>query len=156
MVFRNRSGFRKALWIAVPALVLLIASIPRALAWGRHHARPSSPDELSEHMEHGLEHLLDKVDATDAQQAQAAALADRRAPELFALMAEGRKLKQQAKQVLLAEQLDKAKLAELRGKLDAVYARTADATLGGFFELAELLTPAQRKQVAERLARFED
>jgi periplasmic protein CpxP/Spy len=154
MESRRASTLRRTLWVALPLTLLVLALIPRALAWGRH-SHPSTQQELAEHMDHGLEHLLDKLDASDAQRERAGQIAERRAPALFALMNEGRGLKQKAKKVLLADQLDKAQLATLRSQLDSVYARTADTALDGFFELAEVLTPAQRKQLAERLARFE-
>lgn len=152
----TRSRWKRALWIVVPTLALGLAVLPRALAWGGHrHARASSPEELAEHMEHGLEHLLDKLDASDAQREQASALAARRAPALYAIMSEGRAVRQQLKQVLLAEQLDQARLDALRKQLDGLADRATDIGLGGMFELATVLTPAQRKELADHLARFE-
>lgn len=155
MESRTNGSLRRALWIALPVLALAIAVAPRALAWGRHHAHPSTPEELSKRLDHGLEHLLDELDASAVQRERAARLAEARAPALFALMSEGRALRQKAKRVLLADQLDKAQLATLRTQLDSVYARSADTALQGLFELAEVLTPEQRKELAERLARFE-
>jgi Spy/CpxP family protein refolding chaperone len=151
---RTKSLLRRSLWLALPALLVAVALVPRALAWGRH-AHPSSQAELADHMDRGLEHLLDKLDATAAQRQQAKRIAEQRAPTLFALMSEGRALKAKAKAVLLAEQLDEGQLASLRVQIDSVYARTADVTLDGIFDLAGVLTPSQRKQLAERLSRFE-
>lgn len=155
MESRSNRSLRRALWIALPLLALALAVAPRALAWGRHHARPSSPEELSKRLDHGLEHLLDELDASDAQRARAAQLAEARAPALFALMSEGRALRQKAKGVLLAKELDQTQLATLRAQLDSVYARGADSALQGLFDLAAVLTPEQRAKLAERLARFE-
>jgi periplasmic protein CpxP/Spy len=147
---------RRTLWVVVPALLVGAMALPRALAWGyHHHARASSPAELAEQLESGLERLLDKVDATDQQRVAADAIAQRRAPELFAVMTEGRAVRQQLKQVLLAEQLDKAKLAEARTKLDELAHKASTIGLDSVFELSEVLTPAQRKQVAEHLSRFD-
>ena len=155
MESRTNGSLRRALWIARPVLALAVAAAPRALAWGRHHARPSTPAELSKRLDHGLEHLLDELDATEVQRARAAQLADARAPALFAIMNEGHALRQKAKGVLLADKLDETQLAALRTQLDSVYARGADIALDGLFELAEVLTPKQRRELAERLARFE-
>ena len=55
----------------------------------------------------------------------------------------------------LAEQLDQAALARTRDELDALANRATDVGLSSVFELAEVLTPAQRQVLAERLARFE-
>ena len=153
----TRSRFlRRTLWIALPALAIGALALPRALAWGRHHhARPSSPAELAERLEGGLDHVLDELDANDAQREQANAIAARRAPELFALMSEGHNVRQKLKQILLADKLDQAALEQARGDLDALLGRISDVGLDSVSELASVLTPAQRKQLSERLARFE-
>jgi len=152
----TKSRLRRALWIALPVLAVGLVALPRALAWGHHHPRAQNAQELNDHLDHGLEHLLDKLDATDAQREQASAITARHAPELFAIMSEGRATRQELKAVLLAETLDKARLDAAHAKLDALAARATDVGLASVFELAEVLTPAQRKQLAERLARFDD
>jgi Spy/CpxP family protein refolding chaperone len=152
-----KTRLRRTLWIVVPALVLAVGalSLPRALAWGHHHARPTTSAELASRMNGGIEHLLDRVDASDAQRERASALAEQRAPALFALMGEGRALRQQLKQALLAEQLDRARLDQLRGQIDALAQRAAGEGLDAVYALSDILTPAQRQQVAEHLARFD-
>ncbi len=149
-------NLRRALWIAVPVLAVIALALPRALAWGRHHhARPSSPAELTERLEGGIDHVLDELDASDAQRQQANAIAARRAPELFALMSQGHALRQKLRQILLADQVDQTALAETRGELDALLERVTEVGLGGVSEFAQVLTPDQRQKLAERLARFE-
>ena len=146
---------RRVLWIVVPVLLVAMLALPKALAWGRHHVHAKSPAELTEHLDDKLEYVLDKVDASDAQRAKAHEIAERRAPELFALMSEGREARRALKDTLLAEQLDRARLDAARTRLDALADRATDVGLESVFELAEVLTPAQRKQIADRLARFE-
>lgn len=145
---------KRVLLIAVPIAVAAFA-LPRALAWGHHHMRPSSAAELSERLADKVEHVLDELDATDQQRARADALVQERAPQLFSLMSEGRELRIELKQVMLAEQLDRARLDAVRAKIDAVAQKAADTGLDAVFQLAEVLTPAQRKQLAEHLARFD-
>lgn len=152
----TRSKLRRALWVLIPALALGALAIPRALAWGfHHHHHAENAEELGEHLTHGLDRLLDRVEATDAQKTRASAIAERRAPELFALMEEGRALRKQLKQALLAEQLDKALLDKTRLDLDALADKLSDVGLSTMAELAEVLTPAQRKRIADKLAKFE-
>jgi periplasmic protein CpxP/Spy len=148
-----RPNFRRALFVVVPALLVGALALPRALAWHHHHLESSL--ELGEHLEDGLDHLLDKVDATDAQHAQADAIARRRAPELYAVISEGREVRKQLKQALLAEQVDLTRVETVRARLDALTKQASDNGLASLTEVAQLLTPAQRKQVSERLARFE-
>jgi periplasmic protein CpxP/Spy len=146
--------FRRALYILVPALLVGAVALPRALAWHHHHHVASSI-ELADHLDDGLDHLLDHVDATDAQHAQATAIAQKRAPELYAVVSEGREVRKQLSQALLAEQVDVAKVQAVRARLDALTKQASDIGLASLTEVAQLLTPAQRKQVSERLARFE-
>jgi Spy/CpxP family protein refolding chaperone len=151
----TKSRIRRALWVIVPALLVGALALPRALAWGHPHPHASSPAELAEHLEDGLDHLLDRVDATDEQRAQASAIAERRAPELFAIITEGKLVRQQLKQALLAEQLDAAKLAAARTRLNELATKASAVGLDSVFELSQVLTPAQRKQVADKLSRFD-
>jgi protein CpxP len=151
----TKSRIRRALWVIVPALVVGALALPRALAWGHHHPHASSPAELADHLEDGLDHLLDRVDATDQQRARASAIAERRAPELFAVMTEGRAVRQELKLALLAEQLDHAKLDAARARLNELATKASTIGLDSVYELAQVLTPAQRKQVADKLSRFD-
>jgi protein CpxP len=146
-------NIRRALYIVVPALLVGALALPRAFAWHHHHVESSV--ELGEHLEDGLDYLLHKVDATDAQHQQANAIAHRRAPELYAVVSEGREVRKQLKQALLAEQVDAAKVQAVRARLDALTKQASDIGLTSLTEVAQLLTPAQRKQLSERLARFE-
>jgi periplasmic protein CpxP/Spy len=147
-------NIRRALYVIVPALLVGAFALPRALAWHHHHHVTSSV-ELAEHLDDGLDHLLDHIDASDAQHAQATAIAQKRAPELYAVVSEGREVRKQLSQALLAEHVDPAKVQAVRARLDALTTQASEIGLSSLTELAQVLTPAQRKQVSERLARFE-
>lgn len=147
-------NLRRALYVIVPALLVGALALPRALAWHHHHHVESSV-ELGEHLGDGLDFLLRKVDATPAQHAQADAIVQKRAPELYAVISEGREVRKQLKQALLAEQVDPARVAAVRTRLDALTKQASEIGFASMTDVAQLLTPAQRKQVAERLARFE-
>lgn len=151
----TKRTLRRAAYVLVPVLLVGAFALPRALAWGRHHGAPNSASELSERMRDKVDFVLDELDATDAQRARADALASERATRMFAMMSEGRALRQQLKQALLADQLDRARVEAARGQLDALVLRFTREGLDGFYALAEILTPEQRKQVADRLARFD-
>ena len=146
---------KRVLLIAVPVVVAAFA-LPRALAWGRHHhMRPASAAELTERLQDKVDHVLDEIDATEQQRARADALVAERAPQLYSLMSEGRELRVELKQVMLAEQLDRTKLDAVRAKIDAVARKAADTSLDAVFQLSEVLTPAQRAKIADHLARFD-
>jgi Spy/CpxP family protein refolding chaperone len=145
---------RRALWIALPALLVGAVALPRAMAWHHHHSVASSV-ELQEHLQDGLDHILDRVDASDAQHEQADAIAVKHAPELYGLISQGRDLRKQLKLALLAEQVDPAKVAAARSQLEALTKQASDIGLTTLTEVAQVLTPAQRKEIAQHLERFE-
>jgi Spy/CpxP family protein refolding chaperone len=145
----------KWMWVAgaVSAALLGLGLMSRVHAGPfRHHARTAA--ELQELMENGFAHLLDVVDADDAQHAEVDALIARQAPQAFALMQEGRALRQELKAALLAEQIDRAQVEVTKQKLDALARRAASFAVDGLASVAETLTPAQRAQVADKLARM--
>ena len=131
------------------------ASGPFCHGFRGHHAPPASADAVAEHLDGKLEYLFDEVDATEAQRAQISAQAKKLAPEIFVLMSEGRALRGQLKTALLAEKLDQARIDALRGELDALTDKVLDTGLSGLVGVSEVLTPAQRKQIADKLARFQ-
>jgi Spy/CpxP family protein refolding chaperone len=129
------------------------ASGPFCGGFHGHHGASSSA-EVAQHLNHKLEHLLDAVDANDAQQKQADALVQKLAPEMFKLMNDGRAVRGELKTELLAEKLDKTRIEALRTRLDTLADRLVDTGMDGVVALAEILTPAQRQKVADRLARM--
>jgi Spy/CpxP family protein refolding chaperone len=150
---------RRWLWLALPALVIGGLSIARAQGphgFGFHHHRPKTAEAMAEHMQDRVGHLLDKLDATPAQHAQIEAGLQKRAPELFALMEEGRTLRTSLKQSLLGEKVDTTRVAALQGKLQNLTARLVDLGTQSLVEISSALTPAQRAKISDRLAFFED
>jgi Spy/CpxP family protein refolding chaperone len=150
---------RRWLWIALPALLIGGLSIARAQGhhgFGFHHHRPKTAQAMAERMQDRVGHLLDKLDATPAQHTQIEASVQKRAPELFALMEEGRTLRKSLKESLLGEKVDAAQVAALQAKLQNLGARLVTVGTEGLAEISSALTPAQRAKIADRLAFFED
>jgi Spy/CpxP family protein refolding chaperone len=119
--------------------------------WGGH---AESAADMQEMMERRAGFLLDSVDADDTQRAEVDAIVARAAPQLFALSKEGRALRQEMKEALLAEPLDQARLATAKQKLDQLASRMADTGFDSLVQVADVLTPEQRQQVADKLSRF--
>jgi Spy/CpxP family protein refolding chaperone len=142
------------LGVGIFGLARANASGPFCRGFRGHHAAPASAQEVQEHLDDKLDYLFDEIDATPAQRKQISAQAQKLAPEIFALMNEGRELRGQLKAALLADKLDQAHIDELRGKLDLLTDRVFDTGLDGLVGVSQVLTPAQRKQVADKLARF--
>jgi Spy/CpxP family protein refolding chaperone len=114
-------------WLLVPAaLVVGLFTFARAGASGpfchgpHGHAPAQSAAEVEQHMNQKLEHLLDAVDASAAQRSQMAAITKQLSPELFAVMGEGRSLRSDLKNALLADKIDTTRIEALRARLDTV------------------------------------
>jgi Spy/CpxP family protein refolding chaperone len=152
----NGKSWRKKLWMvgAMAALLVGLGFVSFARAHGPWHHHARTPEEMHARMERHMEHLLDEVDANDAQRAKVEAIVDSTAPKMFALAQEGHTLHQQIKQALLAEQVDRARIEDAKQKLDGLAERMAATALDGLTSVSEVLTPAQRQEVADKLARF--
>lgn len=140
---------------AFGAIALL--AVPRALAfgaWQHCHESAQSPDELRSRMTSRLDFVLDRLDATDAQRTEIQAIVGKSAPEMFTIAQEGRKLRAEVKESLAATTIDKARLERAHQDLDALSNRATDLGSRTLLAVAEALTPEQRKQVSEHLARM--
>jgi Spy/CpxP family protein refolding chaperone len=104
--------------------------------------------------ERRLEHMLDEVDADDDQREKVEAIFQRTAPQMTALGKQVHALRDELKQALLAQSVDRARIDAAKQKLQSLTGQLADAALTGLTDAAEILTPAQRAQIAEKIARF--
>lgn len=157
---RRRRYRRFAMFAGLPLLAAGLFFVPRALAFGGFHRGPfghhgpESADDVRDHMQDRADFVLDKLKASDAQRAQVQTILDKAAPQMFQLHADGRKVKDEIKSALLADTLDQARLDKARADLDALADRATDLGMDTMVAVSNVLTPAQRKQVAEHLSRF--
>jgi protein CpxP len=158
-VFTTKSKWRRALLFGgIPVLAAGLFFTTRAYAggWGgchgRHHGMAQSAEDVRDHMSRKVEWIMDELDASDAQRKQVDGIVAKRAPEFFELMKQGRAVRGSLKDALLADQVDTAKVAKAQADLDALADRASDLGVDTLLQVAQVLTPAQRKQVAEHLA----
>jgi len=127
----------------------------RALAQGRGgwHG-PMDPADMDRHIERMVKHLAVEVDATPEQQQKLAAIAKDAARDLAPLRAEAKEARRQAIELLSAPNVDRAAIEQLRaGKIQ--HADTASRRIASALaDAAEVLTPEQRKTLAERVSRW--
>lgn len=157
----KRRGLRRLFGVAF--LVGGLVAIPTAIAYagghgmghgcGRHEA-PQSAEEVREHMEKGKGFILDKIDATPEQEAKVDAVLDRLAPELFALKDDKEALHQDLRAALTADNVDAAEVESIRKEGLALADEASRLVLGGVVEIAQVLTPDQRGELAEAAERF--
>ena len=123
-----------------------------AFAHGRRHGRHGGGAMSEERIEKMVKHLGVEIDATPEQQEKLAAIAKQAAKDLEPLRGQAMEARKQAMELLSQPTVDRAALEKLRvSKLehaDAVSRRITQA-LG---DAAEVLTPEQRKKLAEHMA----
>lgn len=97
------------------------------------------------------ERFLQRIQATDAQTQALRAVAQKAREQRAPLMQEGRVLHQEALQLWAQPQLNDKALDQLRMRMNAHHQRMTDANHRFMLEVARILTPAQRAQLAEAM-----
>jgi Spy/CpxP family protein refolding chaperone len=122
--------------------------------WGPHMGGPSRMF-FSDPVGRGVERLGWAVDASTEQKSKINAVAQKAADDLFELRAKHLEARKQIIATLAAPTIDRARLEALRAdqmKLaEAATKRISDAVA----DIAEVLTPGQRAELAQRIERWQ-
>jgi periplasmic protein CpxP/Spy len=108
------------------------------------------PAELDQRIDRMLKHLYVEIDATDAQKQQLAPIVKSAAADLLPLRAQMRDARRQAITLLSQEQIDRAALEALRAQQLQLAEQASKRITEALGDVADVLTVAQRKQLAER------
>lgn len=158
----RRDFFRRA------ALATLIAGVTAgigitALAEGGGHWRwqrggflgaSLDPAMLDERLDRMLKHLYVEIDASDAQKQQLAPIVRGAAQDLLPLRAKMHDARRQAVELLSQESIDRAALETLRAGQLQLAEQASKRFAQALADVAEVLTPDQRKQLAARIGRW--
>jgi protein CpxP len=140
----------------ISAVVVLAAGSALALAHGMggggwHHGAMDA-EEMTEHLQVHVQHVLAEVDATPEQKAQVNDIVAAATKDLEALHEQHGGIHQQLHEIFTAPTIDRAKLEAVRTEhmqaLDVASKRCATAMA----DAAEVLTPEQRKTLGEKMA----
>ncbi len=127
----------------------------RAFAHGRGRMHgPMDPAEMDEHIEHMVKHLALEVDATPEQQQKLAVIAKDAAKDLAPLRGQGMETRRQAIELLSAPKVDRAAIERLRAAKIQHADNASRRLTRALADAAEVLTPEQRKTLAQRAARW--
>jgi len=153
---------RRRRWLFVLAALPLLAfagfAATRAAAgpWSHHHhwgSHDPTPEEAREHVDRWMEHVLDHIDATDEQRVEISLIVDDALPQMLAFRREGRELKQQGRELVIAEPIDGAGLERVRTQGIDLANRATARGLEVFIGISEVLTPEQRAELADHWRR---
>ena len=101
-----------------------------------------------------LKHLYVEIDATDAQKQQLAPIVKGAARELLPLRAKMHDARRQAVELLSGESIDRAALETLRADQLTLAEQASRRFVQALADVADALTPEQRKRLAERIGRW--
>jgi Spy/CpxP family protein refolding chaperone len=103
-----------------------------------------------------MQKVLEKVNATDAQREQIKGIWEGLRPQLKATHEQHAALRKQLTQAMTAPTIDPAAIEKLRQQSVQLMDKSSTIMTRGFVESAKVLTPEQRKQVAEELEKRAD
>jgi periplasmic protein CpxP/Spy len=140
----------------IAACVVLAGGSALAFAHGMgggwHHGG-MDPQEMVEHLQVHVSHVLDEVDASADQKARVKDIVAAATKDLEALHDQQGNVHKELHEIFTAPTIDREKLETLRAAhlqaLDAASRRCATALA----DAAEVLTPEQRKQLGEKMAK---
>ena len=112
------------------------------------------PAKLDEHLDRMLKHLYVEVDATDVQKQQLAPIVKAAARDLLPMRDRMRDARLQAVALLSQPSIDRAALESLRADQLQMAEQASRRFTQALADAADVLTPEQRKQLAERAGRW--
>jgi Spy/CpxP family protein refolding chaperone len=126
----------------------------KAFAHGHRHGRgPIDPADLDKHLDRMLKHLYVEVDATEEQKLKLEPIVRQAAKDLLPLRENLHAGRREAIELLTQDRIDAAAIEALRAKQIGLADEASRRLTRAIAEAAEVLTPAQRKQLAARVAR---
>jgi periplasmic protein CpxP/Spy len=126
--------------------------------WGWQRASfmgaPLDPVKLDERLDRMLKHLYVEIDATEAQRQQLAPIVKSAARDLLPVRARIHEARRQAVELLSRESVNRAALEALRVDQFKLVEQASMRLTQALADVADILTPEQRKQLAERIGRW--
>ncbi|PYN49401.1 MAG: hypothetical protein DMD95_01275 [Candidatus Rokuibacteriota bacterium] len=112
------------------------------------------PAMVDERLDRMLKHLYVEIDASDAQKQQLAPIVKSAARDLLPVRARLHDARRQAVELLSRESVDRAALETLRADQLRLAEQASMRFTQALADVADVLTPEQRKQLAERIGRW--
>lgn len=111
------------------------------------------PAQMSEHMLARIDRMLTRIGASDDQKTRIKAIAKSAMTDMAPLRTQRADLHKQMHDAWAAPVLDKARLADLHAQQTQLMEKTTARMHEAMIAAAEILTPEQRKAMAERMGR---
>ena len=140
-----------ALAIAATAGAAAVAHGPAQAAW-HHGGAAMTAEDFAAHVDKFLQHAYIEIDATPAQQAQLDPIVKQALADLMPLHRQMHDFHERALAALTADTVDRAALEALRAEHVQAAEGASRRVTQLIGDVADVLTPAQRKTLAARIA----
>jgi len=151
----RRRFFKRAAIVALIGGIVAGIGLKVFAQGGWHHggfmAGPLDPAQVDEHLERMLKHLYVEIDATDGQKQKLAPIVKQAAKDLLPLHEKVHAARKQAIELLTADTIDRGAIEALRAGHLQLAEQASRRLAQALSEAAEVLTPAQRKELATRI-----
>lgn len=124
----------------------------KAFAHGRRHG-PLGPAELEQRLDRMLKHLYVEIDATEEQKQKLEPIVKQAAKDLAPMRENLHAGRRQAIELLTQERIDPVAIEALRARQLRLADDASRRLTSAIADAAEVLTPAQRKELAAHFAR---
>jgi protein CpxP len=151
-----RVGKRRVLIGSIVAgAIVALAGGAFAFAHGARamHGGGMSFDGIGDHFRAHVAHVLEEVDATPEQQAQVKSIVDAAAKDIDALRAQHGSAHRELHDTLTAPAIDRVRLETLRASHIEALDAASKRCLTALADAADVLTPEQRAQLGEKMAK---
>lgn len=127
-----------------------------ACGWHRcgYAAGPLDAASVDQHLDRALKHLYVEIDATDEQKQRLEPIVKQAVKDLLPAREKAHAARKQAVELLAAERIDRGAIEALRAEQIQLAEQASKRFTQALADVAEVLTPAQRKQIAERMESF--
>jgi Spy/CpxP family protein refolding chaperone len=116
-------------------------------------AGPLDPARVDEHLERMLKHVYVEIEATDEQKQRLAPIVKQAAKDLLPLREKMHGARSKALELLTQDSIDRAAIETLRAEQLQLAEQASTRIARALADAAEVLTPAQRKELALRVER---
>ena len=121
---------------------------------GGYMGGPIDPAQMEARVDRMLKHMYIDIDATEEQKRKIDPIVKGAAKDLIPLRQQIRAARKQAIELFTKETIDRAAIEKLREEQIKLAAQASKRFTQALTDVAEVLTPEQRKQLAERMGRF--
>ena len=118
---------------------------------GGFMAGPLDSAQVDEHLDRMLKHLYVEIDATDGQKQKLAPIVKQAVKDLLPLREKMQAARKQAVELLTGDAIDRAAIEALRAEHLQLAEQASRRIAQALADAAEVLTPAQRKELAARM-----